>query len=204
MTNFNALPDMYLQSNFPRWIFWSRASQFILAFLVLILSAYASVQFVPTLSGLNIFTAILTLIAIPYTFIGPRKLQGFYHVYAEVVLEFFLFIFWLGSFASTAEYVSTFDWATKGIADVDPSLVDPFSGLQRAFNCFKAVTAFGALLFFLSFANFIFLVVYVIQKRRAERRSGINNTNQANNNDLEINEQSKVYASPQVPTNFDK
>jgi hypothetical protein len=97
----------------------------------------------------------LTLIAVPYTFIGPRKLQGFYHVYAEVVLEFFLFIFWLGSFASTAEYVSTFDWAShfnaQGIANIqniDPSLVvpDPLSGLRQAFNCFKAVTAFGALL----------------------------------------------------------
>jgi hypothetical protein len=92
------------------------------------------------------------LIVIPYTIIGPRKLPSFYHVYAEVVLEFFLFIFWLASFASMADYVSTVSFVQYETSSINPSItaaVDAnplLQGIFRAVKSFKAVIVFGALL----------------------------------------------------------
>src|SRR4051794_26912122 len=98
------------------------------------------------------------MIVVPYTLIGPRKLPGFYHVYAEVILEFFLFLFWLSSFASMANYVSTFEWSknltltsVNGFNNpaVESALDEAFNAIyhniRNAMNCFKAVTVFGAL-----------------------------------------------------------
>jgi hypothetical protein len=88
-----------------------------------------------------------------FTFIAPRKLPNFYHVYGEVALEFFFLFFWLVSFAAMAEYVSTFDWSQAFVtSDLDPSLgvVVPTSPLlqnmDKAINSLKAVIVFGALL----------------------------------------------------------
>ena len=92
------------------------------------------------------------MIVIPYTIIGPRKLPSFYHVYAEVVLEFFLFIFWFASFASMAEYVSTVSLVQYETPSTNPGItaaVDAnplLQGIFRSVKSFKAVTAFGALL----------------------------------------------------------
>lgn len=75
----------------------------------------------------------MTIIVVPYTFIAPRKLPSFYHVYGEVVLEFFLFFFWLISFASMADWVETLAYLSS---------LDAFN---NAANSLKAVTVFGAL-----------------------------------------------------------
>jgi hypothetical protein len=75
------------------------------------------------------------MIVVPYTFIAPRKLPSFYRVYGEVVLEFFLFFFWLISFAAMAEWVETL------------SLLDEYlsGNFNKATNSLKAVIVFGAL-----------------------------------------------------------
>jgi hypothetical protein len=77
----------------------------------------------------------LTIIIVPYNFIAPRKLPAFYHVYGEVVLEFFLFFFWLISFAAMAEWVETLPF-------IDSYLPGNFN---KATNSLKAVIVFGAL-----------------------------------------------------------
>jgi hypothetical protein len=66
MTHLNSLPEMYLQSNFPKWIFWSRVSQFVFSLFVFALGAYAISEFkigstigVPNFIGLNMFTVSL-------------------------------------------------------------------------------------------------------------------------------------------------
>jgi hypothetical protein len=100
----------------------------------------------------------MTMIAVLYTVIGPRKLSSFYHIYAEVLLEFFVFLFWLSSFASMAFYVSATNWIPFLDSNVsnDPSInssvnaalaQDPFyQALLASVKSFKAVTAFGAVL----------------------------------------------------------
>jgi len=202
---------MYLQSNFPKWIVWSRISQFLVSIIIFALSAYASSLSQNPFISLNIFTALLTVIIVPYTFIAPRKLPSFYHVYAEIVLEFFLCFFWLVSFASLGSDVSTAEAALALSSTVDSALGIPnyngsnaqlnalLNNLYEALKCFKAVAVFGALMFFLSLANFIFLGVYAVRMRRAARQSRINNTN---NPDLEIVEESKAPAPNDIPLSF--
>lgn len=93
----------------------------------------------------------MTIIVIPYTFIAPRKLSSFYHVYAEIILEFFLCFFWLVSFASLGTDVSTVELAITAITN-DPytgnnaQLNSLFNNLNGALKCFKAVAVFGALM----------------------------------------------------------
>jgi hypothetical protein len=87
---------------------------------------------------------------VPYTVIGPHKLPSFYHVYAEVILEFFLFLFWFSSFASMANYVGTVDWVQRvessHTGGVDNSVVNGIlDNIRQGISCFKAVTVFGAL-----------------------------------------------------------
>jgi hypothetical protein len=105
--------------------------------------------------------AIVTIIIIPYTFIAPRRLPSFYHVYGEVALEFFLFFFWLVSFASMADYVGTFDWtqaamtsATAGLDPLDPGIESQIQAdlppwvhnIYKGMNALKGVTVFGSVL----------------------------------------------------------
>jgi hypothetical protein len=72
MQNLNSLPDKYLQSNFPKWIFWSRVSQFVFSLFVFALCAYATSEFkigsivvVSPFAGLNMFTVSLPPSAVP-------------------------------------------------------------------------------------------------------------------------------------------
>jgi hypothetical protein len=100
----------------------------------------------------------VTLIIVPYTFIGPRRLPSFYHVYGEVALEFFLFFFWLVSFAAMASYVGTFDWTQAAITSAETAIDPGFQaqvqadepswvhGLHQGMNSLKAVTVFGSVL----------------------------------------------------------
>jgi hypothetical protein len=48
----------------------------------------------------------LTLCAILYDVVAPRKAVIFYHVYGEIALELLLIILWVTSFAGMASYVS--------------------------------------------------------------------------------------------------
>jgi ABC-type transport system involved in cytochrome bd biosynthesis fused ATPase/permease subunit len=156
MQNFNSLPDKYLQSNFPKWMFWSRVSQFVSSLFVFALCAYATSEFKfgLTFIGLNMFTAFLTIIVVPYTFIAPRKLPNFYHVYGEAALEFFLFFFWLVSFAAMANVVAAFNmsqYLNTSLDTIDPGIVAAMQanplvqGINKAMNTLKAVIVFGAL-----------------------------------------------------------
>jgi hypothetical protein len=100
----------------------------------------------------------LTLIIIPYTFIAPRKLPSFYHVYAEIILEFFLCFFWLVSFASLGSSVSSTEVGLSSAATIDSVLGIPsyngdnaqlnslLNNIYKALACFKAVAVFGALM----------------------------------------------------------
>jgi hypothetical protein len=77
----------------------------------------------------------LTIIVVPYTFIAPRKLPSFYHVYGEVALEFFLFFFWLISFAAMAEWVEALQFVDSYLS----------GNWNKATNSLKAVIVFAAL-----------------------------------------------------------
>jgi len=218
MTNLNSLPDMYLQSNFPKWIFWSRVSQFVLSLFVFALGAYAISEFkigsaigVPSFVGLNMFTALVTIIIVPYTFIAPSRLPSFYHVYGEVALELFLLFFWLVSFATMANYIGTFDWnqaaITQAIADLPPDIQTAVQAAQppwlhnihKGVNALDAVTVFGSVLFILSLANFIFLVAHVIKMRRA--RQATSNNLAGTENEMERAEKANAV-SPDMPPSF--
>lgn len=72
MENLSSLPDKYLQSNFPKWMFWSRVLQFVFSLFVFAICAYSISEFkigsaiaVPSFTGLNMFTVCLLQPAIP-------------------------------------------------------------------------------------------------------------------------------------------
>jgi hypothetical protein len=100
----------------------------------------------------------LTIIVIPYTFIAPRKLPSFYHVYAEIILEFFLCFFWLVSFASLGSDVSSVEASLADTATEESVLGIPkytgdnaqlnslLNNFYEALKCSKAVAVFGALM----------------------------------------------------------
>jgi hypothetical protein len=103
--------------------------------------------------------ALLTVIVIPYTFIAPRKLPSFYHVYAEIILEFFLCFFWLVSFASLGEDIPAvqdgLNLLTNAASKIPTytgdnpqldSVFDQINEISEALKCFKAVAVFGALM----------------------------------------------------------
>lgn len=100
----------------------------------------------------------MTLIVIPYTFIAPRKLPSFYHVYAEIILEFFLCFFWLVSFAALGSSVSAAEAGLAATDTIDSVLGIPnyngdnaqlnllLNNFYKALACYKAVAVFGALM----------------------------------------------------------
>jgi hypothetical protein len=107
---------------------------------------------------ISVKQAFLTIIVVPYTFIAPKRLPSFYHVYGEVALEFFLFFFWLISFAAMADYVGTFDWTQAAISGIEGNLtpaeeaavqasLPPWvHNIHKAVSALEAVTVFGSVL----------------------------------------------------------
>jgi hypothetical protein len=184
------MPIPFHNENFPQWMALSRAIQLFLATVILSIDAWdmslkssittdfgnttTSIS-VPApqdpFAGLIIFTVLVTFIVIVYDLIAPRKAPKFYHVYGELVAEFLLLIFWLAAFALAATYVQDLSLVTSELSSLlGPDYYDLFlSAIHKSESCSIAIAVLGAVLFVLTLANLIFLVAYVIQKRRARK-----------------------------------
>jgi hypothetical protein len=117
-------------------------------------------------AGLIIFTAIVTLLVISYDLIAPQKAPGFYHVYAELIAEFFLVVFWLASFALAATYAQELSTVFRYFLS-GSDLIG--SGIQNSINGSIAIAVLGAVVFLLALANLVFLTAYIVQRWRARR-----------------------------------
>ena len=85
---------------------------------------------------------IVTLLVISYDLIAPQKAPGFYHVYAELIAEFFLVVFWLASFGLAATYAQEI----STVLGLLPSGSDTIgSGIQNSINGSIAIAVLGAL-----------------------------------------------------------
>lgn len=93
----------------------------------------------------------MTLFIITYDVVAPRKARIFYHVYGEIVLELFLIVFWVTSFAGMGSYVSEnslfvgiiakFGEGARGFND---KAADLASNTNRSQNCSIAIAILGA------------------------------------------------------------
>ena len=74
----------------------------------------------------------------------------FYHIYGEIVLELFLIVFWMTSFAGMASYVSEI----HGISDVVSQVAKDIYGLygdlgtntRASENCCIVIAVLGAMI----------------------------------------------------------
>ncbi|KAG4025494.1 hypothetical protein MFRU_056g00090 [Monilinia fructicola] len=134
----------------PSWLTILRCFQLLLAFVILILTAFASTKFPSSFFpgyGMSWFSFIWTVLCSVYVIITPRSLPNFYNYWAHLTLEVTLVVFYLTTFALLASEIplwNAFDdksW-TKSL---DKTLVS-------AARASKAAVA-------LSFIQFITLVV---------------------------------------------
>lgn len=99
----------------PFWVAIIRVVQLVLAFLVLILTAYASNTFGGSPDGsivvnslfpgysMSFFTFAWTVLFLLYIFLTPLAFPKFYLTFAHLGLEFLTVIFWLTTFALLAD-----------------------------------------------------------------------------------------------------
>jgi hypothetical protein len=78
---------------------------------------------------------------ISYDLIAPQKAPGLYHVYAELIAEFFLVVFWLASFALAATYAQELSAVFEYIPDVKDYIG---SGIQNSMNGSIGIAVLGA------------------------------------------------------------
>jgi len=88
--------------------------------------------------------------------LAPPCATLFYHVYGEIVLELFLIVFWMVSFAGMASYVEEISVTDSIVENYEensnPDLVsyqgtgDLAANTQTSQNCCTAIAVLGALI----------------------------------------------------------
>jgi hypothetical protein len=101
---------------------------------------------------------VLTLVIICYDLVAPRKALLFYYVYGEIVLELFLIVFWISSFAGMASYVQQMSlligfmtaYASGQLPDESQgqSIIDEAANSKRSYNYCIAISVLGALVLY--------------------------------------------------------
>jgi len=200
--------EILRKERFPGWMNASRISQILATIVILGLDGFV-VDFWNTrkfilnsilndavhvntilsdspFTSLVMFSGLFTLCALPYDLIVPSRAPTFYHVYCEIILEFFILVFWVASFAGIAGYVSELGSISGSIEDTannegrpESSLLNLAGELQTARNCYIAIACLGALLFAITLANLLFMMAFVVQKvegayHKRERATGEN------------------------------
>lgn len=114
----------------PFWVAILRVVQFIFAFIVLVLTAYASNTFGGSPGGsivvntlfpgysMSFFTFAWTVLFLLYIFLTPLAYPRFYHSYAHLGLEFLTVVFWLTTFALLANESSWWSDEQTGLNDL--------------------------------------------------------------------------------------
>jgi len=178
----------------PFWVAIIRVVQLIFAFLVLVLTAYASNTFGGSPGGSNVvndlfpgysmsfFTFAWTVLFLLYIFLTPLAFPHFYHSYAHLGLEFLTVVFWLTTFALLANECQWWSAEQSGLEDLKKAgndLADlgytGYTGysnswinkLLAASKSSRAATGLAAINWILFMVTFGF-VVYFWNRHRAE------------------------------------
>jgi len=175
----------------PFWLAIVRVIQLLLAFLVLVLTAYSSATFsndgtdgnliVQTLFpgyNMSFFTFAWTILFLLYIFLTPLIYPKFYHSYAHLGLEFLTVIFWLTTFALLADECKwwvaeqdSLEAIKKLYKDFGSNNGSGYSGevnkLLSACKASRAATGIAAIVWILFMVTLGF-VVYYWNKHRAE------------------------------------
>ncbi|KAB5536212.1 hypothetical protein GE09DRAFT_1249905 [Coniochaeta sp. 2T2.1] len=148
----------------PVWsAFGMRVVQLLLAFIILVMTAYAADQFGTSgLAGFGLawFTFILTLGYIIYLAVSLFVTPQIYNYWAQLVLESLLVIFWLCT------------WAVLASEAAQLSPFDDYYGYyyggnwKSAVNCMKASAALGALLWVTFIITLVFFVLSLLSHRK--------------------------------------
>ncbi|KAH8745628.1 hypothetical protein BGZ57DRAFT_227798 [Hyaloscypha finlandica] len=154
----------------PFWMAIVRAFQFLLALLVMALSAFASSVFGAAFFpgyGMSFFVFAWTLIFFGYILAAPLFFPEAYNYWAHLGLEIATNIFWLTTFALLAEEAA--GWSIVGDFGLDTFLPKNWNA---AIGATKAGAALGAINWALFIATLISFGIFLHQHRLAHGAAG--------------------------------
>lgn len=165
----------------PLWLFIVRCFQFLLALIILALSAWAggTIGFFYAGFGVGIFAFVWTLLFLIYIEVSTFFAPVAYNKYIHLVLECLAVIFWLSAFASLAT-IATLSTLTSGLTT--PGLTSPVcvgnycvdkrdytTDITNYVNATKAAAALGAIEWALFVGTLISFGIYLHRHRLAVR-----------------------------------
>jgi len=154
----------------PFWVAIVRAFQFLLALLVMALSAFAAsvfgADFFPGY-GMSFFVFAWTLIFFGYIIATPLFAPQAYNYWAHLGLEIVTNIFWLTTFALLAD--EAVGWSIVGDFGFDPFLPRNWDGAIGATKAGAALGAFNWALFIVTLVSF---GIFLHQHRLAHGAAG--------------------------------
>ncbi|KAK2595642.1 hypothetical protein QQS21_006613 [Conoideocrella luteorostrata] len=168
----------------PIWITIIRGFQFLLSLVILGLAARLMHDLYLDEFGLSVATAILTWVILFYLFFTEKipAWQVAYHTLAALVLEAFLVIMWLATFAAVAARRASFSIpATVSGCFDDGSAINSKTcvrrrALEKRAYLFKsgqammsAIAGLGALVWLLFIATFVYTLVMFLRGRKEGR-----------------------------------
>ncbi|CAK7211609.1 hypothetical protein SBRCBS47491_001182 [Sporothrix bragantina] len=149
----------------PKWTLFIRIFQLVLAFILLVLTAYSASKLGSGAAGFGLtwFTFILTVLYFVYLGVSLSAAPSAYHPLAHLPFEILVNIFWLCSWAvlaSEASSIGSLQHYYGGYLDLLPS------SYRSALNCVKAAAALGAILWVLFCITLAFLVIAFLEHTR--------------------------------------
>ncbi|GAO16601.1 uncharacterized protein UV8b_01464 [Ustilaginoidea virens] len=168
----------------PIWITIIRGVQFFLSLVILGLAGRLMHDLYLDEFGLSVSTAVLSWLILSYVILTEKvpSWRAAYHVVAVLVLEGFLVVMWLATFAAVAARRATFSVSVQvGACYDDGSAINSKTctakrALYRRDYLFKsgqammsAIAGLGALLWFLYIATFVWTAVMFFRGRKQGR-----------------------------------
>lgn len=164
----------------PFWLLIVRGFQFLLALIIMALSAYSGSGYLVFYAGygIGIFSFVWTLLFLGYIEITTFWAPAAYNKYVHLVLECLSVIFWLSTFASLAVVAAAWDFGYSAVS----TCYGGYCIKARSYdyngpaNATKAAAALGAIEWVLFCGTLITFGIYLHRNRRATteaRQQGI-------------------------------
>ncbi|KAL1900973.1 hypothetical protein Sste5346_002035 [Sporothrix stenoceras] len=158
----------------PKWTLFVRIAQLVLAFILLVITAYAASKLGSGAAGFGLtwFTFIFTVLYFVWLGVSLTAVPSAYHPIAHLPVEILLNIFWLSSWAVLASEATSIGDLEHYLGSYKSLLP---SGYRNALNCVKAAAALGALEWVLFCITLAFLVIAFMEwhKNSAVAGAGI-------------------------------
>jgi len=163
----------------PKFLFFIKIAQAVLAFITLALSSFAISVLPNTFGtfGFNIFCSLYTFIVCAYLISTPIWLPALWNCWAALVLEIFGVIFWLCGFATLAAWAALGTYTTNYLTNYDAvynytkrsSIYNSDKELKtwdRAWQCAAAAAGLGALIWVLYMVTLITFSIFLHRHRK--------------------------------------